>query len=99
MANIQTVESEIAAFEQFKVQIRHGLGGRDVRGDRRKVPGYSGRYKRIARNGFSVADWIKKRFAKHYPGFKVTVLQPDGKAAHGRMKLRALRQQYLRHTS
>ena len=94
MATIKTVQREIAKFEGFEVIIKHGLNGRDVRDDRSRVPGYSGQYERIARNSFTVADWIRTRFENRYPGFRVTVLRADGKAANGRNKLDSLRRQY-----
>jgi len=95
VATIKTVQREIAKFEGFAVVIKHGFNGRDVRDDKSCVPGYSGKYERIARNSFTVADWIRTRFESRYPGFKVTVLRANGKAADGRMKLESLRRQYV----
>lgn len=94
MPSVQRVEREIRLFEGFDVVIRHGRDRRDVRGDRGRVPGYAGKYERRARDRFTVADWKRARFQKHYPGFDVDVLDADGRPASGRARLGKLRERY-----
>jgi DNA-binding CsgD family transcriptional regulator len=67
--------------------------------DRAKVRAsdYSTRFRRGARDTFSVAYWIEKRFQAVYPGISVTVLMPDGKRASPKKLLRAVREAYARY--
>lgn len=92
MASFESVERQIAKIERFEVTIFHP-DGRDVRGDRRGLRGYS--YKIAAKDDFTVAQWKDQRFRKEYPGFDVSVWNADDKEAHGRTKLMTVRDSYL----
>ena len=94
MATIKQVESQVARVETFRIVVRYGLSRRDVRADREKIPSYSSKYVRAARQMYTVADWRSKRFAKHYPGFEVDVLRVDGRPANGKTRLATLRAEY-----
>ena len=97
VATIKTVERDIRKLEGFDVSILHERDLRDVRSDRRGLPRYT--YVRAAREGFSIHDWIRVRFSRRYPGFKVKVLGRNGKGTNGRTLLRNLRAQYGTNTS
>ena len=90
MASIARLEDDIWKLEGFKVTIRWPQTKRDVRDDKKKIPGYP--YERKAKNEWTVADWRRERFDRHYPGFDVDVLKPDGSKSKG--KLSRLRGSY-----
>lgn len=90
------LERDIERFEGFPVRIRHGRDRRDVRSDKKNLPGYAARWERIARNAHTVADWRRLRFDPNFPGFEVDVLRADGRVAHGRMSLKNLRAEHAR---
>ena len=92
MAQLKSVERQIANLEGFEVTIRHP-DGRDIRGDRQGLPGYT--YLNAAKNDFTVGQWRDQRFRKAYPGFDVTVWNADGSEAHGATKLATVRDSYL----
>ncbi|MDQ1519610.1 MAG: hypothetical protein QOI55_683 [Actinomycetota bacterium] len=96
MATVRHAEKTIFDVEGFKVRLLYSepgrKRGRDVRGDREDVPAY--RYERAARDDFTVAAWIQKRFSRSYPGFDVEVLDRSGHPVHGRTKLATVRQTY-----
>jgi hypothetical protein len=96
MATIRYVERQIRRLEGFEVRIRFsgpgGTKGRDVRSDKAQIAGYPYRRKRPDED--SVADWTSGRFRRTYPGYQVDVLDPAGKAVHGRKKLGNLRSEY-----
>ena len=91
VATIKHVERQIEAVEGFAVRIRHGRGGRDVRGDKQNTPGY--RFRRRMAGSKTVKEWRNGRFRKAYPGYDVDVLTAHGKVAHGRTLLDTLRSQ------
>jgi hypothetical protein len=88
---LKRLERSIRRVEGFDVAMLHPTG-RDVRSDKQGLPGYS--YSRAARDTFTVAQWRETRFRKSYPGFSVTVLNGDGKPAHGRTLLSTVRATY-----
>lgn len=96
MATIKNVEGQIRRKEGFNVRIRYGAPGpgkgRDVRGDRQAISGYS--YARQRSGDDTVAAWITSRFAPNYGGLVVEVLDAAGKVVHGRTKLRNVRSSY-----
>ena len=65
---------------------------RDVRGDKKNMPSYS--YRRKAAGNQTVAAWIESRFDKNFPGYKVEVLDGDGKKVHGKTLLSTVRDTY-----
>jgi hypothetical protein len=83
--NIKRVERDIKTVEGFDVVIH---------GDRANLPGYAPIYARSARNAFSVADWKRARFEKHYPDCDVDVLRADGRVASDKTTLAKLRGEY-----
>ena len=91
MPSIKTIEREIAEFEGFEVQIEPNT--RDA--VPKRIPAYAERYERIARNNFSVGDWIRTRFEPVYPGFAVKVLRADRKAATTSSRLSKIRATYF----
>ena len=92
MPKIKNVEKKIWDIEAFGVTILHG-DGRDVRSDKRGIPQYP--FDRAAQNSFTVKDWIKTRFTKKYPGFKVKVFNADNEEVNGNTTLGTLRDTYL----
>lgn len=93
MTTIAKVEADIFKVEGFKVTIRWPKTKRNVRDDKQKTPGYP--YDRMARNEWTVADWRTVRFQRHYPGYDVDVLKPDGTKSKGKLSL--LRQAYAKN--
>lgn len=93
MATIKQVERRIYEVEGFRVRIRHGRDGRDVRSDKANVKQYS--FKRALKHSKTVKGWRDSRFSTLYPGFDVEVLNADGGTAHGRSKLATVRDSYL----
>jgi hypothetical protein len=92
MPTVRAVEQRIYKVEGFRVHILH-VDGRDVRGDKGKVPMYP--FERALKNSANVRGWMDNRFRRRYPGFKVEVLTSSGRPAHGRMKLATVRDTYL----
>jgi hypothetical protein len=92
MPTVRAVERRIFTVEGFDVVIRH-LDGRDVRGDRQKLPQYP--YKRAMSNRSDVKDWKETRFGPRYPGFKVDVVDAYARRAHGAKMLRTVRDTFL----
>ena len=90
MTTIAKVEAGIFKVERFNVAIRWPKTKKNVRDDKQKTPGYP--YERMARNEWTVADWRRERFERHYPGYDVDVLKPDGTKSKG--KLSTLRAAY-----
>jgi len=93
MATVKQVERRIEKIEGFRVQILHGRDRRDVRGDKGGVTQYP--YERALKGSNHVKAWRDHRFAKHYPGFEVQVLNASGHVAHGGTKLTTVRDTYL----
>lgn len=97
VATIKSIESRIRKVEGFAVRIRYtGPGpakGRDVRSDRRNVPGYP--YQRARSDDASVHDWVRSRFRRHYSGYDVDILDGDGHPVHGRTKLSTVRATHI----
>jgi hypothetical protein len=91
VATVEAVERRIYLVEGFPVTIRHP-DGRDVRGDRTRMPQY--RFRRALADGSNVAAWKKGRFQPIYPGFEVDVLGADGRRVHGATLLGTLRAEY-----
>lgn len=52
-------------------------------------------YERALKGSKNVREWRESRFAKHYPGFEVQVLDAVGHTAHGRTLLTTVRDTYL----
>ena len=92
MPKVMRVEKQIWDVEGFAVVFLYE-DGRDVRGDRLGLPGYS--FQNAAKNSMSVADWKAKRFRSHYPGFDVAVLAGDGSRVHGGSLLATVRDSYI----
>jgi hypothetical protein len=92
MPTVRAVERKIYTVEGFDVVIRH-LDGRDVRGDREKLPQYP--FKRAMANRSDVKSWKQSRFQPRYPGFKVDVIDAYGRRAHGAKKLRTVRDTFF----
>ena len=93
MATVKQVERRIEKIEGFRVQILHGRDRRDVRSDKGGVTQYP--YERALKGSNHVKAWRDHRFAKHYPGFEVQVLDASGHVAHGGTLLTTVRDTYL----
>jgi len=93
MATVKQVERRIEKIEGFQVQILHGRDRRDVRGDKSGVTQYP--YERALKGSNHVKAWRDHRFAMHYPGFEVQVLNASGYVAHGDTLLTTVRDTYL----
>ena len=64
-----------------------------MRFDRTGLPTWP--YERAARDGWSVANWIRERFTPTYPRFAVEVLDGDGNAVRaGQTRLKSVRATY-----
>ena len=92
MVKVSKVEKDIEREEGFKVIFRHSDGS-DVSGTK-AVKSYK-KPKKMAKNSYSVSEWIEKRFKKQYPQFNVDVLNADKKKAGGNTKLAKVRDTYL----
>ena len=92
MTKVMRVEKQIWDVEGFAVVFLYE-DGKDVRGDRKGLPGYSFQY--AAKHGVTVADWREGRFRKYYPGFDVAVLDGDGNRVHGGTLLATVRDSYM----
>ena len=92
MPKLKNVEKRIWDTEGFDVIIRH-RDGRDMRGDATGIPQYD-QFSRMAKNTMTVADWKANRFAPHYAGFEVDVLDGDGNPVVGHTQLGNLRDTY-----
>jgi len=91
LSSVAAVEREIRRVEGFDVHVLHP-DGRDVRGDRRRMPSYP--FERKASGSSTVADWRRARFHVRYPGFAVVVVDGNGDIVHGATKLKTLRATY-----
>jgi hypothetical protein len=92
MPTVRSVERRIYSVEGFDVVIRH-LDGRDVRGDRQKLPQYP--FERAMPGKSDVKAWKQRRFQPYYPGFKVDVVDAYARRAHGAKKLRTVRDTFF----
>jgi hypothetical protein len=92
MATIRNVHRQIFRCEKFRVQFRNKTTGKAVRGNLAGIPSYH--YQVMAKNKWSVNEWIEKRFNIRYPGFDVYVLQKNGDAFHGGALLSNVRNTY-----
>ena len=92
MATIERVENQIASVEHFRVAFTQL--GRDIRGDREVVGGYTGRFKKGAPDRMTVEGWKERRFRRLYPGFDAEVLLANGTHARGNMRLSSVRSSY-----
>jgi hypothetical protein len=97
MATVKQVEQQIKRLEGFGVRLLDSETGRDVRSDRDlgNIATYQSRYRRMARNGSSVTEWIETRFKPNYPGFDAKVVMANGTRAHGNFHLGTVRDSYL----
>jgi len=89
---IRNIEKRIFEIEGFEVKFYQN--GKDVRSDLDiNAKQYEGT--RMAKNSFSVNDWIEKRFKPQYAGYDVVVLNGDGSKARGQTKLSTVRDTYI----
>jgi hypothetical protein len=91
MTTVRQVEVAIERVEGFRVRLLH-LHGRDVRSDRQNLPTYT--YTRGLKGSATVWQWKENRFTPNYSGWGVEVLEPNGKAVHGRNLLSTVRRMY-----
>ena len=91
MSTVRAVERQIERVEGFRVAIRHP-DGRDVRGDRARMPTYP--FRRAMADGANVRSWREGRFRLRYPGFEVDVKGRDGRNVHGATLLSTVRSEY-----
>jgi hypothetical protein len=87
VSTVRAVERQIERVEGFRVAIRHP-DGRDVRGDRARMPTYP------MADGANVRSWREGRFRLRYPGFEVDVKGRDGRNVHGATLLSTVRSEY-----
>jgi len=91
---LKNLEKKMWDKEGFQVRLVHQKSGRDVRADKRDVGNYS--FERQAKSSLTVTEFVdgrlKNRFEKY--GWKGQVVCGDGKAAHGSMLLKNVRDSY-----
>lgn len=96
MPKLEFTEKKISVIEGFAVKFLHAAPGRakgrDVRGDMKDLPSYT--YLRKAAGTQTVAAWIENRFKPNFPGFRVEVLDGNGKRVHGKTLLSTVRDTY-----
>ncbi len=95
MATIERVENQIARIEGFDA-VFLTEDRRDLRGDRRGIPGYSTRFTKRASGRMTVEGWKQRRFRSIYPGFDADVLMANGQPARGNTFLETVRRSYRR---
>jgi len=93
VATLERVEAQIARLEGFRV-VFVTQDGRNLRGDRERIPGYSGHFENRAPARMTVDAWKKGRFHRIYPGFAVEVLLANGTPARGNTRLGTVRGSY-----
>jgi len=91
VAKVKNVEKKIWNVEGFDVIIRHE-DGKDARGDLAGLPQYP--YERAAKDDMTIARWVKNRFSQTYPGYTVDVIDGNGEARRGNVKLGSVRDSY-----
>lgn len=96
MPKLEFTEKKISVIEGFAVRFLHAAPGkaksRDMRSDKKNLPSYS--YQRKSAGTQTVAAWIESRFSKSFPGYKVEVLDGDGRKVHGKTLLSTVRDTY-----
>ncbi len=90
---IKNIEKRIFEIEGFEVKFIQN--GKDVRGDL-NINANQYNADKMARNSYSVKDWIEKRFKKQYAGYDAWVLNSDSTRARGNMKLSTVRDTYIK---
>ena len=91
MIRVDTLERRIRQLEGLNVRVLWP-DGTDVRSD--YVGAKSYRFIRAARDGWTVARWIRERFKHSNPQFDVEVIVGNGNPVHGRTSLRTVRNWY-----
>jgi hypothetical protein len=91
VATIRQIEKRVRRIEGFDVVILDRRY-RDVRGDLAGQPQYP--YARAMSDGSTVAKWKRTRFQPNYAGFRVDVVDPDGRRVDGHTLLQTLRYWY-----
>ena len=76
MPTIGEVENQIRRLEGFKVHFVHA-DGTNMRSDHAPPGLKTYPYRNAADKTWTVAEWEQKRFALHYPGFRVVYLTSD----------------------
>lgn len=89
---IRNIEKRIFEIEGFEVKFMQN--GKDVRGDS-NINAKQYTADKMARNSFSVSEWIEKRFKVQYPGYDACVCFANGKRAPGQTKLSTVRDTYI----
>ncbi len=92
MSTVASFESAVFTLEGFRIRIRHGRDGRNVRSDRRLPSTY--RYKRRARSEWTITEYLNGRLSKLLSGYSVEVIDKRGLKVNGKMKLRSIRAAY-----
>lgn len=94
MAQCKNVEKKIFEVEDFKVQIKD-RDGSNVRDERELGCTYT--KVNAADGNWTVDEWKRKRFEPDMSsGYKVDVLDYDGKVVKGHTKLKTVRTSYLK---
>ena len=91
MPKVKTVEKKIWDTEGFDVNFKQN--GKNIRGDKKGMPQYP--YKRCAKNGMTVKEFIEKRIKPNYPGYEIEILDGNGNVAVGQNKLGTIRDTYM----
>ena len=89
LSTVASFESAVLTLEGFRIRIRHGRDGRNVRSDRRLPSTY--RYKRQARSEWTITEYLNGRLSKLLPGYNVEVIDKRGLKVNGKTKLRSIR--------
>lgn len=92
MTMVQTRVRQIADLEGFEIVVLRN----EIPVDPRANGLLNGKYpfEKKMKHTKSVADFIKERFERTYPGFTCQILHEDGSIAAGQTHLRTVRESY-----
>jgi hypothetical protein len=91
MPTIYQAEMSIWQVEHFAVRIYYP-NNQDIRSDKKGYPRF--KYGKAAPKSWTVHEWRRKRFRSIYPGYKVAILDADGKSVNGNKSLAVVRKSY-----
>ncbi len=91
MPRVDYFERLVSMVEGFNISICNGDGA-NIRGDKEIPNTYT--YQRMAKNSWTVSEWITARFLPLLAGFTVQVMKADGNVAHGSTLLATVRDSY-----
>lgn len=93
MATSRELEAQISSVERLEVRLVNE-NGRRVRADAEGFADYP--YQNAANRNLTVAAWKEARFAQHYDGYEIDVINANGESARGNTLLTNLRRNAVR---